>query len=57
MSNCHISNQVARHCNEETTYCPECESWMEEKQLTGGAHWLECENEQCGHEIDLSEEV
>ncbi|MFK5949958.1 MAG: hypothetical protein QM500_14440 [Methylococcales bacterium] len=24
MSNCHVSNQIAEHCNEEESYCPEC---------------------------------
>lgn len=54
---CGISNQIAEHCNEDESICPECESWMEEKHLMGCNDWLECSNEQCGHTIDLVEEV
>jgi hypothetical protein len=56
MSSCHVANQISAHCDEDTTYCPECDSWMEEKTLIDGSHWLECVNQQCGETIDLNKE-
>ena len=52
---CHISNQIATHCNEIESYCPECESPMTE-EFHAGDNWLECDNQQCGHTIDLKGE-
>ncbi|MCH8326556.1 MAG: hypothetical protein IIB83_08380 [Bacteroidetes bacterium] len=52
---CGIQKQIAKHCDEDETLCPECESWMEEKFLMGGIKWLQCVNPQCAHTIDLGE--
>jgi len=48
-----IENQIAEYCDEQESICPMCESWMEEK-FRNEHNWLECSNELCGHEIDLT---
>lgn len=50
---CGISNQIAKHCDEDTIYCPECESFMEEKHLAGEINWLQCVNPRCAETIEL----
>ena len=54
MSNCYISNQIAEYCDQDEGCCPECGCTLTEKYVVG-AHWLECDNEQCGHTIDLDD--
>ena len=54
MSDCPISNQIAQHCDETEDYCSECESTVTEKYYAG-VTWLECDNQQCGHTVDLKE--
>ena len=39
----------------EGDYCPECESPVTEQHLNNST-WLECDNQQCGHVIDLTKE-
>lgn len=38
----------------EGDYCPVCESPVTEHHLNNST-WLECDNPQCGHVIDLTE--
>ena len=51
-----IENQIAKHCDEDESICPECESPMTEN-FYAGSSWLECDNQQCGHIIDLTEDL
>jgi len=52
---CPISQQIATHCDETESYCTECQSTMTEK-FCAGNNWLECDNQQCGHTIELKGE-
>lgn len=50
MSNCHVSNQIANHCNEEESICPECGANM---YIELGETDLVCS--ECGNTIDTEE--
>jgi acetyl-CoA carboxylase beta subunit len=49
---CGISNQVAEHCNENESLCPECSANMYYDDLH--QHILVCV--ECKHEIDTEED-
>ena len=52
MSYCHVSNQVAKHCNEpEEVECKECNSSMTESD---NGNFLICDNVECDNEIELN---
>lgn len=47
---CHVSNQIAAHCDERETYCEICGSTMTQEL---GNDFLECD--QCEHKQYLEE--
>ncbi|MCJ8293374.1 MAG: hypothetical protein MJK15_03125 [Colwellia sp.] len=51
MSHCHVSNQIANHCNEEEATCTDCGSQLEEKSNVYGT-WFECTNNDCDYETE-----
>ncbi len=52
MSYCHVSNQIAKHCNEpEEVECQECFSSMTESD---NGNFLICDNLSCYNEIKLN---
>lgn len=52
---CEVSKQESINANEpDEEYCPECESPMTEN-FYAGISWLECDNQQCSHVIELGE--
>jgi hypothetical protein len=51
MSDCHVSNQIAVHCNEpEEVRCPECDGSMSYDK----DYDLECDDIECGYVIILT---
>lgn len=50
MSNCHVSNQVAKQCNEDEAECSVCSSPMT-SSLEGGYEILICDSAECGHKV------
>jgi hypothetical protein len=48
---CHISNQIAEHCNQpEEIFCPECDGKMTHDKDGD----LQCDDVECGHVIILN---
>lgn len=52
MSRCHISEQIAEHCNEHESFCPECDGNMYYDDLD--QHILVCV--ECGHKINTEKD-
>lgn len=52
---CHVSNQIAIHCDEpEEVECPVCSSLMTEEKC-GRYEFLKCDNSLCAETIKLEE--
>jgi len=54
MTYCYISNQIAKHCDEETKYCPECDSELSEGFIDS-LEYLECDNDECDYCVATNE--
>ena len=52
MSDCYVADQIAKHCDEEEIYCPECGDTMT-YDIDGD---LVCDNEECGNIILTGEQ-
>lgn len=50
MEYCHVSNQIAEHCNVVEVNCPECGAEMTEER-DGIDTVLICDNDECEHRI------
>ena len=54
MSNCHVSNQIAKHCDEPISdECGLCGSSMTECNSSTEC-WLECDNKDCDNTVDIN---
>ena len=53
---CIISKQIAKHCDEQVSACPECgyESLTEQSNKYGT--WLACETKGCDFETEIDDE-
>ena len=48
---CHVSNQIAKHCDEEETYCEACGSTMT-LEIESNHGLLVCDDrENCNHKV------
>ena len=56
MSYCHVSNQIAIHCDEEEAYCS-CGSTMTFGDTAKTASILFCDDIDCGKQVDTEEEL
>lgn len=52
MSYCHVSKQIAEHCDNSNTICPFCgeENLVEKSNVYGS--WLECATDDCEYETE-----
>jgi hypothetical protein len=55
MSNCHVSNQIAKHCDEpEAVECTECHSSMTETN-SATSTWTQCD--ECEYQTSKAKDL